>query len=108
MTETAKSLSDAQTIAEHIARLLLSKAEYPEFGEGGVPMNVAAKVFGKDATWVQAGIIAGWLPIGTATKKGKLVTSLDQIKSGERTNYYISPKLLWEQTGYVWKGEEGR
>ena len=74
---------------------------------GSVPVAVAAKVYGKDASWVRAGIIAGWLPIGTATKGGQLVTRLEvnNVRRG-RINYYISPKLLYEHTGYEWKGEK--
>lgn len=72
----------------------------------GVPVAVAAKVYGKDACWVRAGIISGWLPIGVATRNGRRITSLDEqnAKLG-RINYYIPPKLLYEQTGYEWKGE---
>lgn len=76
-----------------------------EFAEGSVPVSVAARVYGKDASWIRAGIINGWLPIGTATRNGKLVTEIGKVGSG-RINYYISPKKLWEQTGYVWKGEK--
>ncbi|MCD8119687.1 MAG: hypothetical protein LUE29_09475 [Lachnospiraceae bacterium] len=77
-----------------------------QFVNGSVPVAVAARVYGKDASWVRAGIIAGWLPIGKATRKGKLITSLDQMNSKYgRINFYISPKLLWEETGYLWKGE---
>lgn len=73
---------------------------------GSVPVSVAARVYGKDASWVRAGIICGWLPIGTATRKGAQVTSLDQMNSKYgRINFYISPKLLYEETGYLWKGE---
>lgn len=76
------------------------------FATGSVPVSVAAKVYGKEAAWVRAGIIEGWLPIGKATRRGKLITSIDEISSEEgRINFYISPKLLWEQTGYIWKGE---
>lgn len=76
------------------------------FAEGSVPVAVAAKVYGKDATWVRAGIISGWLPIGKATRNGKLITSLEEMNSKYgRINFYISPKLLWQETGYVWKGE---
>ena len=72
-----------------------------------VPVSVAAKVYGKDACWVRAGIISGWLPIGVATRNGRRVTSLDEQSSKlGRINYYISPKLLYEQTGYEWKGEK--
>lgn len=74
--------------------------------EGSVPVAVAARVYGKDPCWVRAGIIAGWLPIGKATRQGRLVTKIEQINSKYgRINFYISPKLLYEQTGYEWKGE---
>lgn len=77
------------------------------FVNGSVPVMVAARVYGKDATWVRAGIIAGWLPIGKATRNGKLITDVSDIDSRlGRINFYISPKLLWEQTGYEWKGEK--
>lgn len=76
------------------------------FAAGSVPVAVAARVYGKEPTWVRAGIIAGWLPIGKATRRGELITSIEQMNSRYgRINFYISPKLLWEQTGYVWKGE---
>lgn len=76
-----------------------------ELAVGSVPIAVAAKVYGKDASWVRAGIIAGWLPIGTATRAGKLVTDVSEMDSKKgRISYYISPKLLFEQTGYAWDG----
>ena len=75
------------------------------FGPGSVPVAVAARVFGKDACWVRAGIITGYLNIGTATRNGKVITSIDQMNSKfGRINYYISPKKLYEETGYIWKG----
>lgn len=81
-------------------------AEVFTFAEGSVPVYVAAKVFGKDASWVRAGIIAGWLPIGTATRDGEKVTNVDDIDSKKgRINFYISLKKLYEETGYVWKGK---
>lgn len=77
------------------------------FKKGSVPVSIAAKVYGKDALWVRAGIIAGWLPIGIATRNGKLVTSIDEMNSKKgRINYYISPQKLYEQTGFIWKEEE--
>lgn len=76
------------------------------FGRGSVPVATAAKIFGKDACWVRAGIIVGWLPIGYAVRDGKLVTKIEEMDSRlSRINFYISPKKLWEITGYVWKGE---
>lgn len=77
-----------------------------EFGIGSVPVSIAARVYGKDASWVRAGIVSGWLPIGKATRNGELVTDIEKMNSRYgRINFYISPKLLWEETGYVWKGE---
>lgn len=78
-----------------------------EFQNGNVPIAVAAKVYGKDPAWVRAGLISGWLPIGFATRKGARVTNITQMscKYG-RINYYISPKLLYEHTGYRW--EDGK
>ena len=35
---------------------------------GSVPVRIAARVYGRDPAWVRAGIIAGWLPIGEATR----------------------------------------
>ena len=77
-----------------------------EFSKGSVPISVVAKVFGKDSSWVRAGIIAGWLPIGVATRNGKRITEVKEINSKlGRINFYVSPKKLYEETGYVWKGE---
>ena len=71
---------------------------------GSVPVAVAAKVYGKDPCWIRAGLITGYLPIGKATRNGKQITDLAQQGHGGRINYYISPKLLYEQTGYLWDG----
>lgn len=74
---------------------------------GSVPISIAAKVYGKDASWVRAGIVCGWLPIGTATRNGQLVTSLEDMRTEYgRINYYVSPKLLYEHTGFEWNGKE--
>lgn len=45
---------------------------------GSVPVRVAARVYGRDPAWVRAGIIAGWLPIGQATRNGHTVTDIRQ------------------------------
>ena len=78
-----------------------------ELAHGSVPISLVAKICGKDASWVRAGIISGWLPIGKATRNGKLITNIRDMNSKNgRINYYISPKLLWEETGYIWKGKK--
>lgn len=75
--------------------------------KGSVPVQIAAKVYGKDPAWVRAGIISGWLPIGRATRNGKLITSIKEMGSKKgRINYYISPEMLFKDTGYEWKGEK--
>lgn len=77
-----------------------------EFPQGSVPVAVAARVYGKDASWVRDGIVSGWLPIGKATRSGKLVTTIEEMDSRYgRINFYISPKRLYEETGFLWKGE---
>lgn len=77
-----------------------------EFPQGSVPVAVAARVYGKDASWVRAGIVSGWLPIGKATRSGKLVTTIEEMDSRYgRINFYISPKRLYEETGFLWKGD---
>ena len=77
-----------------------------EFPQGSVPVAVAARVYGKDASWVRAGIVSGWLPIGKATRSGKLVTTIEEMDSRYgRINFYISPKRLYEETGFLWTGE---
>ena len=78
-----------------------------EFADGSVPVAVAARIYGKDASWIRAGIIAGGLPIGKATRNGKLITDIEEMNSKfGRINFYISPKKLYEDTGYIWKGEK--
>ena len=79
-----------------------------EFAFGSVPVKVAARIYGKDPCWVRMGIVAGWLPIGQATRNGKLVTKVEEMESKfGRINYYISPKKLYDHTGFVWRGEKG-
>ena len=77
-----------------------------DFVSGSVPVSIVARVYGKDPSWVRAGIISGYLPIGFATRNGEKVTKVADISSRKgRINFYISPKLLYEETGYLWKGE---
>lgn len=76
------------------------------FPAGSVPVSVSARVYGKEASWIRAGIVTGYLPIGTATRKGERVTKIEEMNSRYgRINFYISPKRLYEETGYLWKGE---
>lgn len=75
--------------------------------EGCVPVRVAARVYGKDPCWVRAGIIAGYCPIGVATRGGRRITSVKEMEGKlGRINYYISPEKLFHETGYRWMGEK--
>ena len=75
--------------------------------KGSVPVSVVARVYGKDASWVRAGIISGYLPIGVATRNGAQVTNVREMDSRYgKINYYISPMKLYLETGYEWKGEK--
>ena len=51
------------------------------FAPGSVPVAVAARIYGKDATWVRAGLITGYLQIGTATRNGNVITTISQMSS---------------------------
>ena len=78
-----------------------------DFVSGSVPVSVVARIYGKDPSWVRAGIISGYLPIGFATRGGQQITNVADISLRKgRINFYISPKLLYEETGYLWKGEK--
>ena len=69
-----------------------------EFPQGSVPVAVAARVYGKDASWVRAGIVSGWLPIGKATRSGKLVTTIEEMDS--RYGELIAPNTHMIQKLY--------
>lgn len=78
-----------------------------EMIKGSVPVRIAAKVYGKNPQWIREGIVSGYLPIGIATRDGKQITDIEDLncKYG-RTNFYISPKKLYQETGYLWRGEK--
>lgn len=64
-----------------------------KFACGSVPVRVAAKVYGRDPSWVRAGIITGWLPIGEATRNGVRITDIKQMDSkygGSATTFHRS------------------
>lgn len=78
-----------------------------EMIKGSVPVRIAAKVYGKNSQWIREGIVSGYLPIGIATRNGKQLTDISELdcKYG-RANFYISPKKLYQETGYLWRGEK--
>jgi hypothetical protein len=92
--ETVKEIADARAIADEVFRKLQSSMQYPEFGTDEITVVKVAAIMHKSPNWVKNGIEQGWLPIGIRTKTGK-----------KNRSFYISPKWLWEVTGYVWKGD---
>ena len=77
------------------------------FSTKSVPVKKVAEIYGKNPEWVRQGIVSGYLPIGFATRKGHMVKDVSEIncKKG-RIYYYISPKRLYEQTGYLWEDKK--
>lgn len=55
-----------------------------------VPLEFAAKIMGKDVTFIREGLKRGILPFGCAFVKKD---------GGQNYDYYISPKLFYEYTG---------
>ena len=62
------------------------------FSGGNVPIALVAKVMKKDKQFVRIGIQEKWLPIGVAYKN----------ENSNEFSYYVSPKKLYEYTGYVY------
>jgi len=61
---------------------------------GNVPVKVASRVLGKSQLYVRRAIEDGKLDIGCCSGRGK------------RKSYYISPKKLYELTGFEYQGEK--
>lgn len=72
----------------------------PEFSAGSVPLKVVSKVLDMKPDTIRNKMEDGTLDLGIIYKARK--------KRGKRSyrNTYISPKKLYDLTGYVWKGEK--
>ncbi|NBH24405.1 hypothetical protein D3Z60_01040 [Lachnospiraceae bacterium] len=66
-------------------------AEIRFTGEG-IPVTEAARIMKKDQQFIRQAMIKGILPIGLAFRK----------EDSKQYDYYISPKLFYEYTGYVY------
>lgn len=75
----------------------------PDFSGKNIPVKEVAKLMGKDQQFIRQGIINGKLPIGTAFKKKIIDTKWNKEKESSQYDFYISPKLLWEYTGIIYK-----
>lgn len=67
--------------------------QVPEFTGRNISVADAARIMGKEAAFIREGMKQGILPIGTCFKK----------EGAEQYDYYISPKLFWEYTGYAFR-----
>ena len=95
--------AEVHDFAEKIARIISGIPQMPEFSNERLTVKSVSKILGIPESSVRAGIVYGWLPIGTAYRGNKIITAL--TKSNVRTEYIISPRKLWEEFGYVWKGK---
>ena len=87
-----KQNAELHQFAAEVARIISGIPPMPEFSTERLTVDDVSKMIG---------IVYGWLPIGTATRNNKVVKSL----TGEKTSFFISPRKLYEETGYVWKGK---
>lgn len=87
----------AQEVARNIAGII-----YPEFSSEPMTVKDASDLTGLTQSAIRAGILNGWLPIGVAVRDGKQISG----KAGDRANFIIFPRKVWELTGHVWRGKE--
>lgn len=62
------------------------------FSGANVPIDEVAKIMKKDQQFIKIGLQEKWLPIGIAY----------QMNDAQEFSYYISPKKLYEYTGYIY------
>lgn len=77
--------------------------DVPEFDGKNISVKEVARLMGKDQQFIRQGIIKGILPIGVAFKKTIVDSKWNKEKESTQYDFYISPKLLWEYTGIVYR-----
>ena len=97
-----KENAEVHQFAAEVARIISGIPQMPEFSSESMSVSDASKLIGLPVTSIRAGIVYGWLPIGTAIQNNKPAKSL----FGGRITYIISPRKVYEVTGHVWKGKE--
>lgn len=80
--------------------------EVPKFDGKNIPVKEAARLMGKDQQFIRQGLIKGILPIGTAFKKTIIDSKWNTEKESAHYDFYISPRLLWEYTGIIYKADQ--
>ncbi len=93
---------EVQVLSKHKSNKIYY--DVPEFLGKNVPVKDVAKLMGKDQQFIRQGIINGSLPIGVAFKKTISQNDSGENKESTQYDFYISPKLLWEFTGIIYRG----
>ena len=99
-TRIDKPSEDKKHKMSEVDTYIKENAEVHQFA-AEVARIISGMLIGLPATSIRAGIVYGWLPIGTAIQNNKPAKSL----SGGRITYIISPRKVYEVTGHVWKGK---
>lgn len=78
--------------SDKLANLIYEKSKSPKFDGGRIPLARAAEIMNKNPMFVRKGIESGKIPIGCITQG-----------EGKNMDIYISPKLFYEFTGYIYE-----
>lgn len=97
-----KQNAELHQFAAEVARIISGIPQMPEFSSESMSVSDASQLIGLPAASIRAGIVYGWLPIGTAIQNNKPAKNL----SSGRITYIISPRKVYEVTGHIWKGKE--
>lgn len=66
-----KENAEVHQFAAEVARIISGIPQMPEFSSESMSVSDASKLIGLPVTSIRAGIVYGWLPIGTAIQNNK-------------------------------------
>lgn len=95
-----KENAEVHQFAAEIARIISGIPQMPEFSSENMSVSDASKLIGLPATSIRAGIVYGWLPIGTAIQNNKPAKSLSGISVPCRGTTFLNtiptiPPPVW-------------
>lgn len=94
-----KQNAELHQFAAEVARIISGIPSMPEFSTERLTVDDVSKMTGIPTASVRAGIVYGWLPIGTATRNNKV-----DKKSYRRKNLFlIHQGNYMKKSGYVWR-----
>ena len=85
-----KENAEIHKFAAEVARIISGIPQMPEFSSENMSVSDASQLIGLPATSIRAGIVYGWLPIGTAIQNNKPAKSLSD---NENTQQFIPSAL---------------